>query len=117
MYRNDCFRPFPYIDPVVAGGAEWIHLVDFDAAFGRGSNGELLASMIEKLEVKVELSGGSARHQPAMGEAAAAGWNLEGAIIGKALYIGRFGMPEALSALRSVVDAAAVEPGVLGGEQ
>ncbi|MEU8120065.1 bifunctional 1-(5-phosphoribosyl)-5-((5-phosphoribosylamino)methylideneamino)imidazole-4-carboxamide isomerase/phosphoribosylanthranilate isomerase PriA [Spirillospora sp. NPDC049024] len=39
-------------------GAEWIHLVDLDAAFGRGSNRELLAEMTGKLDVKVELSGG-----------------------------------------------------------
>jgi phosphoribosylanthranilate isomerase len=39
-------------------GAEWIHLVDLDAAFGRGSNLELLAEVIGKLDVKVELSGG-----------------------------------------------------------
>ncbi|MDT5339997.1 MAG: phosphoribosyl isomerase [Mycobacterium sp.] len=39
-------------------GAEWIHLVDLDAAFGRGSNRELLAEVIGKLEVAVELSGG-----------------------------------------------------------
>jgi 1-(5-phosphoribosyl)-5-[(5-phosphoribosylamino)methylideneamino] imidazole-4-carboxamide isomerase/N-(5'phosphoribosyl)anthranilate isomerase len=39
-------------------GAEWIHLVDLDAAFGRGSNRELLAEVIGKLDVAVELSGG-----------------------------------------------------------
>jgi len=39
-------------------GAEWIHLVDLDAAFGRGSNAPLLASLIGQLEVRVELSGG-----------------------------------------------------------
>ncbi len=39
-------------------GAEWIHLVDLDAAFGRGSNHALLAEVTAKLEVKVELSGG-----------------------------------------------------------
>lgn len=39
-------------------GAEWIHLVDLDAAFGRGSNRELLADLVGKLDVKVELSGG-----------------------------------------------------------
>ncbi|NDJ90989.1 bifunctional 1-(5-phosphoribosyl)-5-((5-phosphoribosylamino)methylideneamino)imidazole-4-carboxamide isomerase/phosphoribosylanthranilate isomerase PriA [Mycolicibacter kumamotonensis] len=39
-------------------GAEWIHLVDLDAAFGRGSNRELLADVVGRLEVKVELSGG-----------------------------------------------------------
>ncbi|HTZ45176.1 MAG TPA: HisA/HisF-related TIM barrel protein, partial [Jatrophihabitans sp.] len=40
------------------GGAEWVHLVDLDAAFGRGSNAELLAEVIGKLDVQVELSGG-----------------------------------------------------------
>jgi 1-(5-phosphoribosyl)-5-[(5-phosphoribosylamino)methylideneamino] imidazole-4-carboxamide isomerase/N-(5'phosphoribosyl)anthranilate isomerase len=39
-------------------GAEWIHLVDLDAAFGTGSNHELLAQVIGKLDIKVELSGG-----------------------------------------------------------
>ena len=41
-----------------ADGAEWIHLVDLDAAFGRGSNAPLLASVIEEVDVPVELSGG-----------------------------------------------------------
>ena len=41
-----------------AGGAEWIHLVDLDAAFGRGSNAELLAAVIGELDVNVQLSGG-----------------------------------------------------------
>lgn len=39
-------------------GAEWIHLVDLDAAFGRGSNAGLIHSMISRLDVNVELSGG-----------------------------------------------------------
>lgn len=39
-------------------GAEWIHLVDLDAAFGTGSNHEILAEVIGKLDIKVELSGG-----------------------------------------------------------
>ncbi|MFB4307692.1 bifunctional 1-(5-phosphoribosyl)-5-((5-phosphoribosylamino)methylideneamino)imidazole-4-carboxamide isomerase/phosphoribosylanthranilate isomerase PriA [Actinomadura sp. GTD37] len=39
-------------------GAEWIHLVDLDAAFGRGSNRELLAEVTGRLDVRVELSGG-----------------------------------------------------------
>lgn len=39
-------------------GAEWIHLVDLDAAFGIGSNAELLAKVVGALDVKVELSGG-----------------------------------------------------------
>ena len=41
-----------------AGGARWIHLVDLDAAFGRGENRNLLAEVIGKLDVNVELSGG-----------------------------------------------------------
>jgi len=53
-----------YGDPLAAAlawqtaGAEWIHLVDLDAAFGRGSNAELLADVVGRLDVKVELSGG-----------------------------------------------------------
>jgi 1-(5-phosphoribosyl)-5-[(5-phosphoribosylamino)methylideneamino] imidazole-4-carboxamide isomerase/N-(5'phosphoribosyl)anthranilate isomerase len=39
-------------------GAEWIHLVDLDAAFGRGTNRDLLAELVGKLDVAVELSGG-----------------------------------------------------------
>jgi 1-(5-phosphoribosyl)-5-[(5-phosphoribosylamino)methylideneamino] imidazole-4-carboxamide isomerase/N-(5'phosphoribosyl)anthranilate isomerase len=39
-------------------GAQWIHLVDLDAAFGTGSNHELLADVIGRLDVAVELSGG-----------------------------------------------------------
>jgi 1-(5-phosphoribosyl)-5-[(5-phosphoribosylamino)methylideneamino] imidazole-4-carboxamide isomerase/N-(5'phosphoribosyl)anthranilate isomerase len=41
-----------------SAGAEWIHLVDLDAAFGTGSNHEILADVIGKLDIKVELSGG-----------------------------------------------------------
>jgi 1-(5-phosphoribosyl)-5-[(5-phosphoribosylamino)methylideneamino] imidazole-4-carboxamide isomerase/N-(5'phosphoribosyl)anthranilate isomerase len=40
------------------GGAEWIHLVDLDAAFGRGDNRALLAEVVGRLDVAVELSGG-----------------------------------------------------------
>ncbi len=39
-------------------GAQWIHLVDLDAAFGRGSNREQLAAIVGGLDVQVELSGG-----------------------------------------------------------
>jgi phosphoribosyl isomerase A len=39
-------------------GAQWIHLVDLDAAFGRGSNRELLAAVVGQLDVAVEMSGG-----------------------------------------------------------
>jgi phosphoribosyl isomerase A len=53
-----------YGDPLEAAlawqraGAQWIHLVDLDAAFGRGSNAPLLAALIARLDVAVELSGG-----------------------------------------------------------
>src|ERR687886_1493474 len=53
-----------YGDPLAAAlawqeaGADWIHLVDLDAAFGRGSNRELLAEVVGRLDVRVELSGG-----------------------------------------------------------
>ena len=40
------------------GGAEWVHLVDLDAAFGRGNNRELLAEVTGRLDIAVELSGG-----------------------------------------------------------
>ncbi|CAI7979933.1 MULTISPECIES: bifunctional 1-(5-phosphoribosyl)-5-((5-phosphoribosylamino)methylideneamino)imidazole-4-carboxamide isomerase/phosphoribosylanthranilate isomerase PriA [unclassified Parafrankia] len=39
-------------------GAEWIHLVDLDAAFGRGSNRDLIAEVVRSVDVAVELSGG-----------------------------------------------------------
>ena len=51
-------------DPLAAAldwqssGAQWIHLVDLDAAFGRGENSELLASVVQRLDVNVEISGG-----------------------------------------------------------
>lgn len=56
-----------YGDPLEAAlawqkaGAEWIHLVDLDAAFGRGSNRDLLARVCVQLTglgVQVEMSGG-----------------------------------------------------------
>jgi phosphoribosylanthranilate isomerase len=53
-----------YGDPLAAAldwqaqGAEWIHLVDLDAAFGRGSNADLLRDVVGQLDVDVELSGG-----------------------------------------------------------
>lgn len=40
------------------GGASWLHLVDLDAAFGRGSNSSLLAEVVSAVDMNVELSGG-----------------------------------------------------------
>jgi phosphoribosylanthranilate isomerase len=53
-----------YGDPIEAAlewqrqGAEWLHLVDLDAAFGRGTNHELLAEVVSKVGMQVEISGG-----------------------------------------------------------
>ena len=53
-----------YGDPVAAArrwqdaGSEWLHLVDLDAAFGRGSNRALQAEIVGALDIDVEMSGG-----------------------------------------------------------
>ncbi|APT92271.1 phosphoribosyl isomerase [Corynebacterium phocae] len=53
-----------YGDPFAAAlawqeqGATWLHCVDLDAAFGRGDNHELLAQIVARLDIKVELTGG-----------------------------------------------------------
>lgn len=53
-----------YGDPLEAAlswqeqGAEWIHLVDLDAAFGRGDNQQVLARVVSEMNIKIELSGG-----------------------------------------------------------
>lgn len=54
------------------GGAEWLHLVDLDAAFGRGSNAELLSGIVGQLDMKVEISGGI-RNQESLDRALATG--------------------------------------------
>ncbi len=64
LVRGEAGSETDYGDPMAAAlvwqrdGAEWIHLVDLDAAFGRGSNAELLAGVVGRLDVAVELSGG-----------------------------------------------------------
>ena len=64
MVRGAAGSETVYGDPLEAAlawqrdGADWIHLVDLDAAFGRGSNAELLAEVVKRLDVAVELSGG-----------------------------------------------------------
>ena len=53
-----------YGDPLEAAlawqrdGAQWVHLVDLDAAFGRGENRAVLAEVVRRLDIAVELSGG-----------------------------------------------------------
>ena len=54
------------------GGAEWIHLVDLDAAFGRGHNREVIRDIVGRLDLQVELSGGI-RDDESLGVALATG--------------------------------------------
>jgi phosphoribosylanthranilate isomerase len=76
-----------YGDPLTAAlawqraGAQWIHLVDLDAAFGRGSNAELLAEVVRQVDVAVELSGGI-RDEASL--AAALGTGCQRVVIGTA---------------------------------
>ena len=61
-------------------GAEWIHLVDLDAAFGRGSNAEIVAGIVGDLDISVELS--------------ARGWTREGGDVFETLTrLGEAGCP------------------------
>jgi phosphoribosyl isomerase A len=64
LVRGEAGSETAYGDPLAAalawqaGGASWVHLVDLDAAFGRGSNAEILARVVGSLDVHVEISGG-----------------------------------------------------------
>lgn len=64
LVRGEAGSERQYGDPLTAArnwqeqGAQWIHLVDLDAAFGRGDNAALLADLVAAVDVKIELSGG-----------------------------------------------------------
>ncbi len=64
LVQGELARETVYGDPLEVAlefqrsGADWLHLVDLDAAFGRGNNAELLAKVVGRLDIKVELSGG-----------------------------------------------------------
>jgi len=64
LVRGEAGTETGYGDPLDAArawaddGAAWIHLVDLDAAFRRGSNADLLAALVAAVPVRVELSGG-----------------------------------------------------------
>lgn len=64
LVQGELTRETIYGDPLEVAldfqnaGAQWLHLVDLDAAFGRGSNAELLARVVGALDIDVELSGG-----------------------------------------------------------
>nr|WP_223875426.1 bifunctional 1-(5-phosphoribosyl)-5-((5-phosphoribosylamino)methylideneamino)imidazole-4-carboxamide isomerase/phosphoribosylanthranilate isomerase PriA [Nanchangia anserum] len=51
-------HPLEVARDFAAAGATWLHLVDLDAAFGRGSNAELLGDIVREVDMRVELSGG-----------------------------------------------------------
>ena len=78
LLRGQAGTQMAYGDPVRAAldwqqdGASWIHLVDLDAAFGRGSNADVLAHIVSRLDIDVELSGGI-RDDASLAAALAAG--------------------------------------------
>jgi phosphoribosyl isomerase A len=64
LFQGQSGTETAYGDPLAAAmawqeaGAEWVHLVDLDAAFGTGDNRTRLAEIVERLDIKVELTGG-----------------------------------------------------------
>jgi 1-(5-phosphoribosyl)-5-[(5-phosphoribosylamino)methylideneamino] imidazole-4-carboxamide isomerase/N-(5'phosphoribosyl)anthranilate isomerase len=64
LYQGRSGTETGYGDPLAAAlawqeaGAEWVHLVDLDAAFGTGDNRALLADIVARLDIQVELTGG-----------------------------------------------------------
>lgn len=64
LVRGEAGSETAYGDPLAAAlawqeaGAQWLHLVDLDAAFGRGSNRDVIARVVAAVDVQVEVSGG-----------------------------------------------------------
>lgn len=60
--ETDYGSPLEAAQAFITAGAEWIHLVDLDAAFGRGDNREIIREVVafatSESAVKIELSGG-----------------------------------------------------------
>lgn len=57
--ETDYGSPLEAAQTWIDAGAEWIHLVDLDAAFGRGDNRALIREVVDaSRSVKIELSGG-----------------------------------------------------------
>lgn len=55
LYHAD---PFAVADQFVAAGARWVHVVDLDRAFGVGDQTALVAALVKRLPVPVQLGGG-----------------------------------------------------------
>lgn len=64
LTRGEAGTETGYGDPLAAAlawreaGAEWLHVVDLDAAFRRGANHEITRRIVAETDVKVELTGG-----------------------------------------------------------
>lgn len=64
LVRGEAGSGKAYGDPLTAArnwqddGAQWLHLVDLDAAFGRGTNRDLIREVVGAMDIKVEVSGG-----------------------------------------------------------
>ena len=57
--ETDYGSPLEAAQTWIDAGAEWIHLVDLDAAFGRGDNRAIIREVVNaSTSVKIELSGG-----------------------------------------------------------
>ena len=57
--ETDYGSPLEAAQTWINAGAEWIHLVDLDAAFGRGDNRAIIREVVNaSSSVKIELSGG-----------------------------------------------------------
>lgn len=55
VYDTD---PFRVAERFAQEGAEWLHVVDLDAAFGDGSNGPLIRELAERTSLQVQTGGG-----------------------------------------------------------
>jgi phosphoribosylformimino-5-aminoimidazole carboxamide ribotide isomerase len=55
VYHPD---PFAVAEQFVAAGARWVHVVDLDRAFGVGDQTPLVAALVKRLPVPVQLGGG-----------------------------------------------------------
>jgi 1-(5-phosphoribosyl)-5-[(5-phosphoribosylamino)methylideneamino] imidazole-4-carboxamide isomerase/N-(5'phosphoribosyl)anthranilate isomerase len=64
LFQGQSGTETAYGDPLEAAlawqeaGAEWVHLVDLDAAFGTGDNRARTADIVAQLDIRVELTGG-----------------------------------------------------------
>ena len=64
LYQGELSQTTDYGDPIraaqkfIESGAQWLHVVDLDAAFGQGDNGEVINQLTALSGINIELSGG-----------------------------------------------------------